>query len=205
MCLQSSFQLFQGDSYRLTMCWCPSFSKLSEYLDKHPCFLILLQYHWPTLISLNHQASKLSLFFREVFITREWKQQQNWESAFVLLFMLCGRWIRAGERSTDACYQPWQSYRDLQCSINLVNWIPNPDCWALGKKQTMLRELFCNAGLPVDTSTQRHFTGNLLLERASMPSWKKRLHLKEKIKKFPLKIVKTGIPQGELNVQSLLL
>lgn len=105
----------------------------------------------------KHQAPKLSLFFREVFITGEWKQQRNWESAFVLLFMLCGRWIRAGERSTDACYQPWQSYRDLQCSINLVNWIPNPDCWALGKKQTMLRELFCNAGLPVGTSMKKAF------------------------------------------------
>lgn len=156
-------------------------SKLSEYLDKHPCFLILLQCHWPTLPALKHQASKLSLFFREVFITREWKQKKT-ESSSVLLFMLCGRWIRAGERSTDACYQPWQSYRDLQCSINLVNWIPNPDCWALGKKQTRLRELFCNAGLPVDTSMHRHCTANLLWERASMPSCKKRLHLQDKKK-----------------------
>lgn len=116
--------------------------------------------------------------------------------------MLCGRWIRAGERSTDACYQPWQSYRDLQCSINLVNWIPNPDCWALGKKQTMLRELFCNAGLPVDTSTHRDCSGNLLLEWASMPSWKERLHLEGKKKKKSQLIHEIWIPQGELNIRS---
>lgn len=124
-------------------------------------FLILLQCHWPTLTSLKHQASKLSLFSREVFIIREWKQHQNGESSSALLFMLCGRWIRAGERSTDACYQPWQSYRDLQCSINLVNWIPNPDCWALGKKQTMLCELFCNAGLaPCKGTALQTYFGN---------------------------------------------
>lgn len=145
-------------------------------------FLILLQCHWPTLTSLKHQASKLSLFSREVFIIREWKQHQNGESSSALLFMLCGRWIRAGERSTDACYQPWQSYRDLQCSINLVNWIPNPDCWALGKKQTMLCELFCNAGLAVATSLQGHCPANLLWEPSLMPSWRKRLHLQGKKK-----------------------
>lgn len=165
------------------MCWCPSFSRvncLNIWINIHVswfCYNVIdLHFqHW------SIKPQKLSLFFREVFITREWKQKKT-ESSSVLLFMLCGRWIRAGERSTDACYQPWQSYRDLQCSINLVNWIPNPDCWALGKKQTRLRELFCNAGLPVDTSMHRHCTANLLWERASMPSCKKRLHLQGKKK-----------------------